>query len=211
MFCSSTSVSLSLYSPLGREYKRANSPLPLGREFDENGVVICREGLRVGTGIADAPWSDRSAGRKLNAELLLRSCLLGTYCSSSLLFEKNDALDAVMGVLGVLLPRFGGGVVLRSSTSVDGTGKDEILVLNGVSNGRRFRGGSLIGWRPFLLVCGNAGLFSTSADPDPTVSPRLCLMVALVLRGDSTLLASIPKASICRISVPVKLSTMDSS
>lgn len=52
MFCSSTSLLLYLYSPLGRGCRRANSPLPLGNEFEAKGVVVCRVGFRVGMGIA---------------------------------------------------------------------------------------------------------------------------------------------------------------
>ena len=55
ILCNSTSVSLNLYSPLGREFRRANSPLPLGSELDEKGVAICRPGFKVGIGIADTP------------------------------------------------------------------------------------------------------------------------------------------------------------
>ena len=195
MLCNSTSVSLSLYSPLGREYKRANSPLPFGNELDAKGVVICRPGFSVGIGIADAPRREESFRRRLKAELLLRRYLPVSYCSMLLLFEKKLAFDAVIGVLGVLLlARFGGGVVLRSSTSAEGTGNDEILLLNGVPSGSKFNGGSLIGWRFFLLVCGTAGDLSIS--PEPTVSPLLCLIVPLLFRGGSVLVGSSPKASI---------------
>ena len=50
MLCISTSLREDLYSPLGRDCKRANSPLPLGNELDEKGVVACRVGFRVGIG-----------------------------------------------------------------------------------------------------------------------------------------------------------------
>jgi hypothetical protein len=51
-----------------------------------------------------------------------------------------------MGVLGVLLTvRFGGGVTLRTSTSAEGAGNDEMRLLKGVPRGSRFKGGSLIG------------------------------------------------------------------
>jgi hypothetical protein len=81
ILCISTSVSLCLYSPEGREYMFVKSPPPLGNELDEKGVVICRVGFNVGIGIADAPWRDESATRKLKAELLLRKCLLASYGS----------------------------------------------------------------------------------------------------------------------------------
>lgn len=81
-----------------------------------------------------------------------------------------------MGVLGVLFEaRIGGGVTLRSSTSADGAGKDEIRLLNGVPSGSRFSGGSLIGCKFFLLDCCTAGDLSCS-DPDPTVKPLRCLI-----------------------------------
>jgi hypothetical protein len=201
MFCISVSVSLSLYSPLGREYKRANSPPPFGNEFDAKGVVVaCRPGWSVGIGIVDG-WSELSACRRLYAELLLLRCLPESKCSELLLLEKKLAFDAVIGVLGVLLPRFGGGVVtLRPSPSADGIGNDDILLLNGVPRGNRFRGGSRSGWRFFLLLTGITGVFSTS--PDPTVSPLLCLMLRLPLDeselgvpGVSAFLRSSPEPS----------------
>jgi hypothetical protein len=113
-----------------------------------------------------------------------------------LLFEKKDALEAVMGVLGVLLlERFGGGVVFRSSLSAEGTENDDILLLNGVPRGKRFKGGSLIGCRFFLLVCGTDGDVSTSVDPEPTVSPLLCLIVDLGVGSMPGLLLSTPESS----------------
>jgi hypothetical protein len=93
-----------------------------------------------------------------------------------LLLEKKLAFEAVMGVLGVLLvARFGGGVRFLSSTSADGAGKEEMRLLNGVPSGSRFRGGSLIGWRFFLVDCCTVGVLSGS-EPGPTVRPRRCLM-----------------------------------
>ena len=50
MLCNSKSL-LGLYSPLGRPCRRLNSPLPLGSEFEEKGVVACRVGFRLGIGI----------------------------------------------------------------------------------------------------------------------------------------------------------------
>lgn len=79
IFCNSTFVSLNLYSPLGRELRRENSPLPLGSELDEKGVAICRPGFNVGMGIADAPCREASLTRRLKAELLLRICLPKSY------------------------------------------------------------------------------------------------------------------------------------
>jgi hypothetical protein len=153
-------------------------------------------------GIADASFSGGSKARKLKAELLLRKCLAASYCSELLLLEKKLALDAVMGVLGVLfVARFGGGVVARSSTSADGTGNADILLLNGVPSGSKFKGGSLIGCKFFLLVCGTTGVFSTSAEPEPTVRPRLCRIVLLAFRGGFVLVGSIPSASMSSSSV----------
>ena len=113
-----------------------------------------------------------------------------------LLFEKKLVFDAVIGVLGVLLPRFGGGVKSRSSTSAEGTGKDEILLLKGVPRGSRFNGGSLMGWRFFLLLCCAAGLWSASDPTEPTVIPLLCLIVPLLFRAESVWACSSVNASI---------------
>ena len=77
--CTSASVSLSLYSPLGREFKLIESPLPLGNESEAKGVVGCRPGWRVGIGMLSEAVMSRSGGcgdRRLTAELLLRRCLL---------------------------------------------------------------------------------------------------------------------------------------
>lgn len=90
---------------------------------------------------------------RLKAELLLRRCLPPSYLSMLLFREKKLAFEAVIGVLGVLLVALlGGGVVLRASTSVEGAGNDEILLLNGVPRGSRLRGGSRIGCKFFLLL-----------------------------------------------------------
>jgi len=89
---------------------------------------------------------------------------------------KKLALDAVMGVLGVLLTaRLGGGVTLRFSTSAEGAGNDEMRLLKGVLRGSKFSGGSLIGCKFFFVDCCATGVRSGS-DPEPTVSPRRCLM-----------------------------------
>ena len=110
----------------------------------------------------------------MKAELLLRKCLW--YSSWLVCLEKKFAFDAVMGVLGVLLrARFGGGVTAPSSSSQDGAGKDDILLLKGVPSGSKLRGGSLIGCRFFLLDCCTGGVLSCS-EPFPTVKPRLCLI-----------------------------------
>lgn len=64
------------------------------------------------------------------------------------------ALDAVMGVLGVLfLVRFGGGVVVRLLLSADETGKVEIRLLVGEPSGSKFNGGSRSGCKFFLVDC----------------------------------------------------------
>lgn len=154
ILCISTSASWGLYSPESREDTCVNSPLPFGKELDEKGVAICRWGCKVGIGIGVAPWTDVSTARRLNAELLLRRCLLPLRRSLWLLSEKKLAFDAVMGVLGVLLAAlFGGGVVVfRSSTSAEGAGSEEILLLNGVPNGSKFSGGSRIGCRLFVFA-----------------------------------------------------------
>jgi hypothetical protein len=78
MLCNSTSLLEDLYSPLGRGCRRANSPLPLGNEFDAKGVVACRVGFSVGIGmvpISGCASSEVSVARRLKAELLLRRCL----------------------------------------------------------------------------------------------------------------------------------------
>jgi len=84
------------------------------------------------------------------------------------------ALDAVMGVLGVLfVARFGGGVSSRSLSSVDGTGKVEIRLFVGVPSGSKFNGGSRSGCKFFLVDCWTAVVLSGS-DPAPTVNPLRC-------------------------------------
>lgn len=95
---------------------------------------------------------------------------------------KKLALEAVIGVLGVFALRFGGGVAFLSSNSPDGTGNDDIRLLNGVLRGRRFKGGSLIGCKSFLLECCTTGVLSGS-DPAPTVNPLLCLIDPVLLAG----------------------------
>lgn len=83
-----------------------------------------------------------------------------------------------MGVLGVLAKfRLGGGVMSLSSTSLEGTGKDEMRVFIGLSNGRRLSGGNRRGCRLFLLIGGNALGFSV-AMAEFIVNSRRCLVLS---------------------------------
>jgi hypothetical protein len=75
--------------------------------------------------------------------------------SSGRLLEKNVALDAVMGVLGVFVKFLvGGGVWCLPSWSPIGVGREAIRADVGVLSGRRFRGGNRSGWRFFLFRLG---------------------------------------------------------
>lgn len=180
-----------------------NSPLPLGNEFEAKGVVVCRVGLSVGMGIVPIAGGppNGSAARRLYAELLLRRCLSKSWFSWGPLFAKKLALDAVMGVLGVLFTvRLGGGVTTRSSTSAEGAGKEDMRLLKGVPRGSRFKGGSLMGWRFFLAECGATGVLSVS-DPAPTVRPRLCLIDPVLLFDRPPLIDSLPDVSVSRPSM----------
>jgi hypothetical protein len=111
-----------------------------------------------------------------------------------LALEKKLAFDAVIGVLGVFALRLGGGVTLRSSTSADGAGKDDIRLLKGVPSGSRFNGGSLIGCRFFLVDGCTVGVLSGS-DPAPTVRPLLCLMDPVLFLAGLALRPSLYRGS----------------
>ena len=175
--------------------------LPFGIELEEKGVVVaCRPGCRVGTGIADRPTCELSFAsacpRRLNAELLLRTCLPKSYTLNPLP-EKKLVLEAVIGVLGVLfVALFGGGVRLPWLGPADGAEKEEMRLLTGVSRGSRFRGGSLIGCKSFLLECCIVGVRSKSALA-PTVSPRLCLIDPVLELScvESLFTRSVPRAA----------------
>jgi hypothetical protein len=80
-------------------------------------------------------------------ELLLRGwrSSLSSRCR-----EKKVLLEAVMGVVGVLLPRTGGGV---SSRSVPCRFNSSILAVVAALRGARLMGGSFRGWR-FFRDCG---------------------------------------------------------
>lgn len=175
MLCISTSLFGDLYSPLRRGCILANSPLPFGNELDAKGVVVCLFGFRVGTGMVPmfgCVSSGDSVARRLNAELLLRKCLW--YSSWLGCLEKKLALEAVMGVLGVLAAvRFGGGVTLPSSAS--SKGKADNRLLKGVPRGSRLSGGNLIGCKFFLLDC-CTGVVLSGSGVLPTVKPLRCLM-----------------------------------
>lgn len=100
-------------------------------------------------------------------------------------------------MLGVLfVARFGGGVTLRLSASLERAEKEEMRLLTGVSRGSRFKGGSLIGCRSFLLECCIVGVLSASAVA-PTVRPRLCLIdPVLEFNCDVSLpVRSVPRAA----------------
>jgi hypothetical protein len=93
---------------------------------------------------------DGDSERRWCAELLLRMCCESISAFSSWRFRaKNEAFEAVIGVLGVVgTPRRGGGVVFPS-TAV-GSCKAAILAAVGVLKGSKFRGGSRRGCRFFL-------------------------------------------------------------
>ena len=74
--------------------------------------------------------------------------------SSCRLREKNVALEAVIGVLGVFaLALLGGGVRFASRSSKVAVSKALIFAAVGVLRGSRFSGGSRMGCNFFLLTC----------------------------------------------------------
>lgn len=77
-------------------------------------------------------------------ELIARGCCgrsSACSCARVLDDEKNDALDAVIGVLGVLLGRLGGGVTIPDSEADSGL-RAATLAAVGVLNGSNVKGGS---------------------------------------------------------------------
>jgi hypothetical protein len=65
--------------------------------------------------------------------------------------KKNEAFEAVIGVLGVVgTSRRGGGVQACISFLPDVSFKASIFAAIGVLSGRRLNGGNFRGWRPFL-------------------------------------------------------------
>lgn len=77
--------------------------------------------------------------------------------------EKNEAFEAVIGVLGVLaFTRRGGGVVCPSEYEVSLSWRAAILAVVGVLNGNRFSGGRRRGCRFFFLT--GAALLCWSSD-----------------------------------------------
>lgn len=66
--------------------------------------------------------------------------------------EKNEAFDAVMGVLGVFaLFLRGGGVIIPLEGAASGS--EAIFDAVGVLNGSRFRGGRRRGCKLFFFTC----------------------------------------------------------
>ena len=73
-------------------------------------------------------------------ELLLLMLFANSVFESDRFLEKNEALDAVIGVLGVFVVRLGGGVIWPSTTL--GSCNAAILVAVGVLSGNKFKGGN---------------------------------------------------------------------
>jgi hypothetical protein len=97
--------------------------------------------------------------------------------------EKNDVLDAVIGVLGVFAyPRLGGGVKLPSEK--EGSCNAAIFASVGVLKGSRFNGGRRSGCRCFFFV-GVALIFWSTSDPDP-IKTFLLALFELTLTGSRT-------------------------
>lgn len=95
--------------------------------------------------------ADGETGLMLWTELLLRMFSASAFDSERCL-EKNDAFEAVIGVLGVFaLTRRGGGVIIPSEAT--GSGNDAIFDAVGVLNGKRLSGGRRKGCKLFFLTC----------------------------------------------------------
>jgi len=133
------------------------SPLFFGRDEEMNGETVCLGWrlLLIGIALEDSEllpsiWEDDSE-RRWWIELLLRILFDCSILDSERFREKNEALDAVIGVLGVLVvTRRGGGVTWPSERV--GSCRAAILLVVGVLNGSKFNGGSRSGCRFFFLT-----------------------------------------------------------
>jgi hypothetical protein len=102
-------------------------------------------------------------------ELMLRSLCRGTPSSRR---PKKVALDAVIGVPGVLLPICGGGV---SSSESEAGPKALTRAIVGVLSGSKFSGGNRMGARSFFLKLEAEALFSNiwNAPPPNPIPPNV--------------------------------------
>lgn len=121
----------------------------------------------------------------------LKELVARLYAASSLSlpFPKKPAFDAVIGVLGVLILRFGGGV---SSSESEWGPKALTRAIVGVLNGNKFKGGRRSGTRSFFLKLEDELLDSRVCVPCPTFIPpsviprfrRVSLSALVVFSGD---------------------------
>lgn len=131
------------------------SPPFFGNDEEINGDTVCLACRLIGIGF-DSAWLnsiwDDASDRKKCMELLLLICARDCSGLSSLRFlEKNDAFEAVMGVLGVFGCTCLGGGVLRSSAPAASC-RAATLDAVGVLKGSKFKGGSRSGCRFFFLT-----------------------------------------------------------
>lgn len=147
----------------------AYSAFAFGSDDDRNGDTLCLvcldpAGIWIVLPVAyPAVWIDASMFEAF-IELVLRMWLkLNSGCSSfRSRDEKNEVLEAVMGVLGVfVLTRRGGGVKLPLAR-VESCDKAAIFAAVGVLSGSKFKGGRRSGCRVFLFDAGAEGFCSES-------------------------------------------------
>lgn len=166
------SVILSVFvkSPLVLDLVMSECPpLFLGRDEETKGETVCLDcRLFMGMGFVYsellAPICDDDSERSRWIELLLRICARpSSVLSSECLREKNETLEAVMGLLGVLaLIWRGGGVTCPSENA--GSWRASTFAAVGMLKGKRFRGGSRKGFKLFFLLTGVASCWSASGD-----------------------------------------------
>ena len=93
------------------------------------------------------------------------------------LLEKKLALDAVIGVLGVVaIPYLGGGVTVPGSKEAGCLSMAAIFAAVGVLSGRRLRGGNRKGCNVRLLTFAPAAGLLSPATPAFMVRALLCLV-----------------------------------
>lgn len=120
--------------------------LPLGSATAKNGdIVVIRDPFTVEVPVRDSDEMLRSTPVGLRG-LAFTVLLLRTICFSGSRSvrprEKNELLDAVIGVVGVLgMILWGGGLSFPSSSA----GRAAIFDVVGVLRGPRFNGGKLRG------------------------------------------------------------------
>lgn len=197
-----------LYSPLSFGRTWWTSPLIFISDVDD-GVIVCRPDRAARASFASIAAALDEGATCSEADSARLPSRMGVFCSYWL-WEKKLALDAVIGVVGVLVfPRDIGGVARPAAAAaaapVVRSWSAATLATVGVLSGKRLSGGSRRGWRFRRLA---AGVAVTAVSPSD--GRRGKDMARLACSSRSARAALVARTAAVRASSVVLVSVLES-